>query len=303
MEDSGKLNKEIKALFAIMRKIMETNEEYELGLNDKSNVIHTCLNKYMKAYDLTEPMDHLPYFMRVYQKNKIAILRGYEDDNWLRDGNIIIRYGELEGVRAELKLMLSAIYNIGLEIKKRVESNRKGLYKERPGECEELTYTQIFMLHLYRIFKEGLDNNKEKETLTKCINEIEMILNLNDGENNKANENGFGGLINMATNLMSTLNIKPPEGVSMPKEEEVGAAIGSIFNNPQTQNTIGTIFKDISECKDINQILQKLVTGFNNPTIAKAIGDTIGQTALGASKEETFDKIKEEENEVEYETD
>ena len=299
MTEAIKFEQSLERLFKILQKVLEVKENYVLNLTG-TNATLTFLNKYIKAYEYDSAKygkegikSHINYFEKIYQANREAVLNGYKSDGWLRNGQIVIQFGEeTNGIGiSNVKILLSTIYNEACDIRVRAEEKLVGLSDDEYQKCQEIIYPEIILLHLYRIFVYILEQKPNSPDLTKlktCLRDLEIELKIttpttsvssstpsNSTENNLG---GLGGLLNMATQFMQKIGMNV-EGIQMPSENDINSVIGNIFNNPQVVQTVGDLARDATTNPE--QIIPKLLNGFgidNNNQLLK----TIGNTALAA---------------------
>jgi len=284
--DNAIFDKEINALFTNSKTIIKAKDATKLKINGPQvNPVMKCLNKYIKAYELSEPDDHKEYFLNIYKKYRVPILKGYKNDSWLRKNSIIIQFGEgLENVNKEIRIMLSSIYNTACQLRKDAETNLEGLPDEAYENCQELIYPDIFMLHLYRLFRESLPpDNEDRSKLNNLVTEIEGELGIESESQVQTNApSGFSGMMNLISGLLPKLGIPAPDVSKMPSEQEMSNILNNLLNNPQTQSTISNVFTSLSDCQDLGQLATKLLSGLNDPKLTEVITSTVETTVAGA---------------------
>lgn len=266
----------MKDLLEFMDQIMMERDRNRLNLTNSPNPIVADLHRYQRIYKITEPSDHTDYFHNVYDQHRSDIIRGHVMDDWLKNGKIKIQFGEgIQQVRKDRVIRLSAIYINACQLRDETDEQLKGLPNEdqERERRKELNYPDIFMLHLYRIFRAVVP--EDQEVLTQRITAIEQDLGL-QAETPSVEGNGLNGIMSTMTQFISNLGLKPPQGTQLPTENDFGKIFNSMFNNPNTQNAIGNVFKDLQNCKNVNEVFQKLISGFTDPTLAQTLTETIG---------------------------
>lgn len=281
MTSEDVFDKEMRALLEHLAKIMHTNEKGKLKLDGKINPILKYLNKYTNFYNKTEPVDHKDYLMAVYDQYRVGILKGPGKDAWLRNNKVVIQFGDgTQKVFREIKIMLSTIYNTACDLRDDANERLEGLPDSAYQDCQELNFPDVVMLHLYRIFCEIVIDPKEQKQLIAHVQEIEGLLGIQSGSPT-ALPPGISGAINAATGFLSQFGINIPKD-KLPTDQDFGNILGSVLQNPQTQQVFGSIFKDMDKCEDPQQALGKLFGALQQSPIANEIIGSIGQTANGA---------------------
>lgn len=282
-------DKEINALFTNAKAIIKAKDATKLKLNtNQVNPILKCLNKYIKAYELSEPDDHKEYFYNIFKKYRVPIMKGYKNDAWIKKNTIILQFGEgLENVNPDIKIMLSSIYNMACQLRQDAEKNLDGLPDEAYENCQELIFPDIFMLHLYRLFRESLPSgNEDLSKLNTVINDIENELGITKDESiqtgQEGGSGGFGGLLNLITGILPKFGITPPEGSKLPSEKELTNVFNQLINNKETQNTISNVISSLSECQDGSQVVNKLLSSLGDSKLTEVITNTVESTVSNA---------------------
>lgn len=243
----------LSELLTLMKKIIKCHEARNLKLSSQRNPILTRLENYIKTYDKTEPEDHVWHFQKIFSNNKPAILRGPGRDNWIKNGNLVIQFGEDVGKPSQnIKIHLTSIYTISCKLRDELSSVLKGL----PEQAEELTYPSLMLLHLYKIFHEI---SEDKETILGYITTLEKDTGIKNKTSKTSNSDPLGGLLGTVTDLMGQMGVKLPEGQKMPSQDELGKMLGSMMNNPQTKSLLGNVMQEMKECKSIGDVVNKLV--------------------------------------------
>lgn len=255
LTDIEKFDESLSSLLSLLKKIIKCNESRNLKLSSQRNPILSRLENYIKTYDKTEPEDHLWYIRKIYENNKPAILRGPGRDNWIKNGNLIIQFGEDVGQNTNIKIHLSSIYGTACKLHDDTESSLKGL--PNADQSEELTYPSLILLHLYKLFHEIADKKEEKEKIVQYVSDLSSASGIKSS--NKKSNDPLGGLLGTVTDLMGQMGVKLPEGQKMPSQEEMGKMLGNMMNNPQTKSMLGNVMQEMKECKSIGDVVNKLV--------------------------------------------
>ena len=198
-----RLDKHLRSLLKSLKIIMDAKSKTELSLDGTPNLTLSCLNKYIRAYNVgcKDDPSGVKYFLedfyRVYKTNRTVVLSS--DFKWLKDQSICIKFGEgIANSRRDIRIMLSDIYLIACELRLSAEKKLDGLPDKEWETCEELNYPDILLLHLYRIFKEICPEDQEQ--LSKLVTFLEDNLGI-------VGDNGSSSLITTSTNpMLSGLN-------------------------------------------------------------------------------------------------
>jgi hypothetical protein len=293
------LDKEISALIDLCIKINEIKQARNIGLSKKVNPAIVSLNKYSKVFQRTEADEHKPFIHTVYNKFKKEILKN-ETDKWLRTNQVYIQYGDnitnagdFEKVKS-IRIYLSIFYLDAIKIKDEVEDELQGLPPNARNSRNELLYPDYFMLRVYRIFRESIDIKKDRDTLARHVKSIESDLGIEHDEQPDqtasgtfGNGDGLSNILNVLTKSMG--NIKLPETsksekVEDIKSEDIGKMVNQVLSNPKIGNTINNIVSDFQNCSSMDQMLGKLMSKLNDPSLTEAITSTFTGTAEGALK-------------------
>lgn len=277
-----KFDKEFKALLKQSRDIIMAKDGFSISLG-KSNAIMNCLTKYEQVYKHTEPDEHYDYFINLYRRNRLVALNILQNDKWLVDGSHIIQYGEgVTGVSKQNRIMLTAIYRKAVELRDAAEKRLDEMAALGGETTEEpdLNRPEIILLHLYRILA-LLIEGEDKSKLCSIVDQLEVRLQIKEGESapQSSGNGGLGGLFDIATNMLGKMGIQTPQGMPPPNEQEFGNVLNTVFNNPQTQTTITSIFAKMQGCTDINQAVTTMLGELNNKELTEAITGSISTTA------------------------
>ena len=312
MFNSKNLDKHIRTLLNFLKKVIDVHDKRRLNLNGQPNLVLSFLNKYIKAYSLSCNNDpsgtfsHIDDFLRIYKPYRSNILRG--ESNWLKMNNIYIQYGDgIPGVRRDIRILLSDIYLMACDLKVQSEHRLEGLPDKEWETCEELNFPDIILLHLYRIFSEICQ--EDKEPISKCVRDIEDELGINNSPQTVDTGNGvMNGLDKLIGPLLSS--ITNAEGGSNGGLSDIGSILGKLdlnsivssFTNslkdPGTQTSIQTTIDQLQSNPEIGKLINNVTNAFKEPNMT--IGppnlsipvNTLQTTALTAlqhsSKEESY---------------
>jgi hypothetical protein len=294
-------DREVRALFVQAEQTIKSKYGTSIELGDIRPELH-FLNRYAAVYKNKDavPEDHYPYFELMYNRNRVKILNSFVDDSWLREGNVIIQYGEgikgIENRAGQVKILLSVIYRIACDLQKDAEKRIEGLGENADGELiqaaggKDLIRPNILMLHLVRIFyylNDGPDKSRLADLVTKLETELNVPKKTIEGEALALQEagsqptmaGGLSGLFTLATNMMKNMGMTPPPGMTTPTEKQIMDVIDNVFNNETTQKAMSGMFESIKDCDDFGSALQTVVKNVTDPQTMADISGTVAHTA------------------------
>jgi hypothetical protein len=253
------------------------------------------LKRYLAIYNKTQPEDHYKYFETMYNRNRSEVLNTLKSDKWLREEKLVIQYGEgtkttpeLEEKRKQVRIMLSVIYNIAVDLQEKAQKRLDGFdEKMREGAGDkDLIRPSIITLHLFRIFY-YLTDGSDKQPLGEIVSQIETELGVSKktvdlagvSSTATAPTGALSGLFTLATSMMEKMGVKPPEGMVPPTEDAIQNVIGKVMNNTVTQNAMQNMFSSLKDCNDLGQAIQTVVKQVTDPATMGAIQQTVMQSA------------------------
>jgi hypothetical protein len=221
------LDKEIKNLFKRLEETMQAHEKSKLKFSRVPNPIVTKLRKYVAIYSQTTPEEHKDYFLSVYNNSRAAILNGIKSDEWLRGGNVQVRYGEgiLDGKNNQYVIMLSCIYKNACTLREDAQKRLEGLPDAAYLDCHELIYADTILLHLYRIFSEVVPT-KDTSKIRDIVQQLEDIL----GMQKKSSDSSEGPFGNSEGGLLGALEGVAPLMGNITSDEGFSKIIGLMTN-------------------------------------------------------------------------
>ena len=252
--DIAKFDEHLSDFLALSKDIVTANERRNLKLSSKKNPFLTRLEKYTKAYDKTEPEDHIWYFNKIYRDNKSAILRGPIRDNWIKNNGVVIMYGEDVGRQSEIKVHVSSIYNTSCKLRDNIEESLSGL--PNVEQAKELSYPTLYLLYLYQIFDELCENEGEKEKLGKYVETLKVDAGVKKAA--KTNNDPLSGLMGQMAGMAKQMGIEIPDG-QMPSGDQITGALSNMMNNPQTKSMLGNVMSEMKDANNIGDVFGKLM--------------------------------------------
>ena len=262
MSNLERLDKNIRAFLKALQKVVTAQDKRRLNLNGQPNMVLSCLNKYTKAYELScrnDPngaLNHLDDFARVYKHYRSSILKS--EVGWLKLGNVSVTFGEgIPGVRRDIRIMLSEIYEQACDLKACAEYRLEGLPDKEWEACEELNFPDIVLLYLYRIFRDVCP--EDADVLGKSIANIESDLGIADAGGSELN---LGGIEKLISPLLSTLSKATSEGEGL-------GDIGSIFSKLDLNSLVSNLTSSLQDSNVQNSISSTLNQLQGNPEIGR----------------------------------
>ena len=268
-KDYAPFENAIKSLFNVCREVMKTYFQRNI-MADKRDPIGNRLEKYAKTYFKTEPSEHAGYFNRIYQSNKRMILLGPQRDGWLQEGKISITYGEDCGVKTDIILHLSMIYINACRIRQDIQDEPNDLplvENSSPG----LKYPSRMMLYLYQMFHEITDSKAEKEKLMVHIGALSEEV----GEGRRSGGNDpMAGIFDTVSGLAEQLTGQKIPKDKMPDSSQLSEMMNGLIKNPQTQNLLGGMMKDMKGANSLQDVLGNVLKN-----VGSLAGDKAAQSA------------------------
>lgn len=276
--DLVEFDRSLSDLYTLMKAIIKAQEKHRLNLSSKRNPFLYKLEKYIRVYDRTEPEEHLYYFDKLYTLNRTAILRGPDRDGWLKNGNIVIHFGEESRPIKDAKIHLSVIYNTSCKIKKDTAELLKGF--PNSDQSKELVYPKKYLLYLYRIFNEVCESEEDQSKISDYIYDLEKETGVNKGRKKRG---GGDTLMDTATELMEQFGFKMPEGQSLPSGDQLSQQLKGVMSNPQISSTFGNIIKEVQGCDNVGDMLSKVVGSLGSAGMDTATVETLKDTVVNAA--------------------
>jgi hypothetical protein len=282
LKDLVEFDRSLNDLFTLMKEILKTHEKQRLNLSSKKNPFSHRLNKYIKIYEITEPEEHIWYFSKLYSSNRTGILRGPDRDGWLKNGKIVIHYGEEVGrCIKDAQIHLSVIYNTSCTIRDDTTEMLKGL--PNTSQSEELTYPKKFLLYLYRIFNEVCDSEEDQSKIADYIYDLEEDTGIKKSKKRRSNDS----LLDTATELMEQFGFKIPKD-QLPSSEELSGKLKGAMNNPEISSVFGNIMKEVQGCDNVGDMIAKVVgslgsSGTIDETTANNLKGSVPASVSGIS--------------------
>lgn len=300
---------ELQKFFKHCLHIISTKDAIKMALetNGKNPVLEH-LNKYIKAAEKSKVEFMRDEFWTFYLKYAKAILKGHHRHTWLSGPkmDISLSYGLSTNTAKhdKIKIHLSILYRQAVQIQEETEEQLDGLPEtDETQQKQELIYPEIFMLHFYRLFREAAKSylpdakgnkaeiktagqsfslaeiKKHHAQLSALVLAIEKELGVKPNADAEENFSSVG-LVGMAASLAKQIGIPIPQDAEMPNDSQAVGVMKELFNQPEAKQ----LLTDVQECKDPQQLLQKMASRLNDPKLAQAIQTTLGPTLKGAAE-------------------
>jgi DNA-binding transcriptional ArsR family regulator len=245
-----------------------------------------------------EPEEHYQYFETLFARNRAAILSTLKDDKWLREGRVVVQFGEgVRGIADKVRMIripLSDIYRSACELQSKAEAALDGVAEEIASVAggKDLIRPRIVLLHLLRLLYH-LTEGPDHTTLGSMVFDLETELGVSrktvepgttptGGATGKGG--GLEGLFSMATTMMERMGMKPPEGMKPPTENEISSVIETVFNNEATQSAIQGMFGSLQGCNDIGSMMQTVMSNMGDPSTMGALQQSVSATMQEAAQ-------------------
>jgi hypothetical protein len=300
--DLTEFDKNVMELFDVCKEILKISEKRNLSLTDRKNPYLTRLEKYIKTYSKTDPVEHIVYFEKIYTGNKRFILLGPQRDSWLNDGNIIISFGEDCGLKTDMKLHLTGIYTTATKFRDEIREESEGL-PDSP-DTFETSLPSKYMLNLYRIFHEIASSENEKAKLVTHISTLETQIGISKSKE----DDSLSGLFDMAANMAEQVSGSKMPRDKMPGKNDFSKMISSVIDNPKTKSMLGSMMQKFQNTNNIGEIVTELVGGLganagdlsgifsgdasSTPTPSSATSSSTASTTIQAIEGDVNDEFK-----------
>lgn len=269
----------------LCEKVMIKYNKKNLDLSGKDDIFLKGLQSYAKCYRQTEPEDrdnHLVLFQEIWKKhsdNFLELATCLDEVHkssvleWFRDADLVIQFGSNCGLVNKIKIYLSLIYDKAYQLS----------FSDKEDNSAD-----AYIYYLYKIFKSWPHDKMDNMKLNSVTSYLEAELGLEEKPattNGAIPTEGIGSLINVATDLMGKMGIKPPEGTPAPNEQEIGKTINNVFQSENTQKMIGDIFKGLQGggTGGIGDVISNVMRGMEgNTDFKKMMGDSLNQPSLSS---------------------
>lgn len=290
---------EMEALLTQSIEILDNRYGMDKNMGNKNKTTE-YLNRYIKIYNNTKPEEHYIYFKKLYKKYKTVIPETLNNDSWLVEGGIEIKFGEynkfLKDKCDNIKIMISKIYNCAVELQNSAMKNTLGLSEEVVSKNKDLIRPSILLLHLMRIFY-SVVSETNKPSLIKIIDTLEKELNVSNKiikpPPNLLEQCGFGphllqnggekssvaGVFNMITSFCKASGIDVPEDMNPPTDGQLVEALNSVMQNDLAKNLFETVSSSLKSNDKSDNAMKSLIQNIFTPENVEGFKDTLIKTA------------------------
>lgn len=296
MSNEELFDREIKSLFTQSLEIL--NIRYNVSVNlgkPKKDIAY--LNRYKSIYTATKPSEHFGYFETLLEDKRKFILNTLDNDDWLKNGNIVIQFGEgIKGLSdkcKDIKILLSNIYNCAIELQESAKKLVSDLSDEY-AQNRDLIRPSIILLHLMRIFY-AICEEEDKKTIGLIVTKLEIDLNIKvrtvkSFTPSLGGESGFEGIFNIAKSAMAAGGIELPEEIQAPTNDQFKEVMQTLFSNDGAKSIFQKLAASLQNNDDVTTTMQNILHTAMDPETLKNIQSSFLQTAEIA-KENTIKKL------------
>lgn len=292
----SEFDQSINDLISLCKEILNYNSvvenpfatEKEKRKKKIKNPILKCLERYKEDYDLTEEEDNKEDVVATYKKIKVALLKGYKFDEWLKNGEVSIYSGSIEPDK-DRRLMLSACYLNSCRIRDKVKSSLAGLPVEAYELKNEILYPAKFQLYMYRIFLFSLAGEEFGEDITKLggfVAELEKELKISPVSKDGIVATpsivpqfpGMDGMLGFVKDMMAKSGLQMPDGQQMNLDpSSMLQEAMKAFNNPEVGKVFSEVGESLKGSRDIGDICSKVLSKMSDPGIQEKLMKIVPQ--------------------------
>ena len=293
MTNAELFDREMKSLFAQSLEILNLRYGVSANLGKvKKDIIF--LNRYKSIYTATNPSEHFVYFQSLLEDKRKSIFKSLENDDWLKNGDVIIQFGE--GVKGlsekckDIKILLSNIYNCALDLQESAKKLVSDLSDEY-SQNRDLIRPSIILLHLMRIFY-AICNEEDRKSIGDIVTTLEVDLNIRVKTVKPPQilgESSFESIFNIAKTAMQAGGIELPDDIKAPTNDQFQEVLTTLFSNDGTKSLFQKFAATLKNTDDIGTTVQNLFQTAIDPDTMKSIQSSLLQTAEIA-KENTLKK-------------
>lgn len=286
----------VKDFIEHCKKIIEAKTENTFATKKeiKKNVALRNLENYEYDYSINDDEGNKEDILDAYKRYKVAILKGWKHDDWLRRGDASIYSGSIEPDKKR-RIMLSMIYTMATQLREKSLEELKGLPEEAFDGKLELTFPQYFLLYLYRVFMLTLDGGEDVTKLNNIVSELERELKLRT-EIVSTEAPLTDGILGFAKDMAAKMGVTLPENLNFKPEsgKNLMEVMSSMFQRPETQEFIQDIGNTFKESKDFTEALPKIFGKIKDPKTIDKVKNMASEMGI-----QMDDTPKTEENEKE----
>lgn len=273
-------DKEFRSLYKQLEETLIESDAGHITLN-RNNPILVSLRRYMKVYDVTDPAEHIPYFLKIFTQGSSYIPYPEKIDTWL-SGGVKIQYGEgIKKVEArKIGIYLGAIYRTARNLEKqdrdRLESYSSSA--EDYAKCYSLIRCDAIKLHLVRLFA-AIVPEKRKE-LNVLINLLEDELGITVGQNVNTEVNPVPVIGNVVDSLAKTFLKGGNNDNSLASMGDLGNVIGEMMGNEKVKETISSVVNGIKNCNNLQDIIGLMTKQLGSTELRDAVHQVLPEMQI-----------------------
>lgn len=249
----------VHGLFDTCKELMNLSEKRKLKLDNRKNGILEHLKKYINIYGKTQPEEHTDYFLKVFERNKKAILLGPQRDNWLLEGSVSITFGGEENIKSNYIIHLSSIYVTAIRIRDEIIEELNGFPDTK--NSTEVLYPFKIMLSLYKIFHELIESPNDKNKIKTHISYLEEKIGV---KKQSSNVGGMSELLDMAAGAAEKLTGTKIPRDKIPQASELQDLFGGLANDPKAKNMLGGFMEKIQKGEGLGEIVNTVLGGLGS---------------------------------------
>lgn len=278
---------EIQSLFKQSQSIL--NSRY----NGKPRKEVGYLERYISIYSrMKAPEEFFRDFKNLYSLYRYNILNTLDDDKWLREGDVVIRFGEgipaLDEKCKDIKIMLSHIYKCATELRDIAKETFVGLSDDLIADNKDLILPSILLLHLLRIFYAILE--EEQKVLTPLISKLEddlqvknkiikPVTNLPSLSSLGDVSQALSSVFNVFLNVAKDANIPLPPDMTAPTKDQFEEGVKNVMENPKIKGVLNEVATNINNGGDMGTMIKSLMTNFLDQDTLDSMKDSLLKTA------------------------
>ncbi len=276
MYESEKFNKYVRSLITVIKSILAAEAQASFIINPKEDPVFCGFELYKSLLESSVESRYQD-FVDCYNHHKRGILADLP--TCLTTGGIYVCPSQ--GVYIDL----SAVYKMGVGIKKSIDSRYSAFGNSVTKKDPETLFPLALQLHLCRIFSLVAEEG-ELVTMKSKIASLEVELGIGDqskfGVGAGQIPQDLGPVMNMATQFMGKMGVPPPKEGQAPSQEDFTRIFGSIMSNPKIKDTFADLTNDVNSGKGFESIIAKLMTTFTDPELTGALSGTLKPTVDAA---------------------
>lgn len=274
-----KFDKAVRNLLKIFEDILTADSVV------KTNPLFKRFRNYRKAYEDSDPEQHIKDFSDMFHENRIQFLEGPHkegSDEWLRTENVMVQFGDGKESH-NIRLMISVFYDKACNMRDTLDEQLRRLpieiYNKEAAKTRSLIYPEIIILHLYEIIISILaeDDNDKKEMMTHYRDLGKSIGYTFDGEDKSGRVDStnleMSGMADMFNKMIKAVPL--PEG-SLPDSANMGNVMANVMKQPAIKQVFDSIMNGgMDPSKGPEDFAQKMLGLLFDPSVLKGIQESV----------------------------